>query len=132
MTPPQTASPTTHDRVIVESFLGDGEHRTLADDVLDGLTRPFKELPPKHFYDAHGADLFDQICDLPEYYPTRAEVSILQAQADEIVAFGAGELVELGSGAATKARILLAAMQRAGTLRRYVPLDVSEQPVPDD
>jgi L-histidine N-alpha-methyltransferase len=127
MTPPQAVSPTTHDRVIVESFLGDGEHRTLADDVLDGLTRPFKELPPKHFYDAHGADLFDQICDLPEYYPTRCERAILEQRSAEIVArTGAAELVELGSGTAAKTRLLLAAMHEAGTLDRYVPIDVTE------
>ena len=54
------------------------EERSLADDVLDGLTRPFKELPPKHFYDARGAELFDRICELPEYYPTRTERAILE------------------------------------------------------
>ena len=57
------------------------EERSLADDVLDGLTRPFKELPPKHFYDARGAELFDQICELPEYYPTRTERAILEQTA---------------------------------------------------
>jgi L-histidine N-alpha-methyltransferase len=104
----------------------------LANDVLDGLTRPFKELPPKHFYDARGSELFEQICELPEYYPTRTEREILETQADEIVAdTGAGELVELGSGSADKARILLDAMSRAGTLKRYVPLDVSETVVHD-
>ena len=61
------------ERILVESFLGPGDERALADDVLDGLTRPFKELPPKHFYDARGAELFDRITELPEYYPTRAE-----------------------------------------------------------
>ena len=60
---------------------GRGDERALADDVLDGLTRPFKELPPKHFYDARGAELFDRICELPEYYPTRAERAILEARA---------------------------------------------------
>ena len=49
------------------------DERSLANDVLDGLTRPFKELPPKHFYDARGSELFEQICELPEYYPTRTE-----------------------------------------------------------
>jgi len=51
---------------------------TLADDVLDGLTRPTKELPPKHFYDARGSELFDRITELQEYYPTRAERAILE------------------------------------------------------
>ncbi|HEV7751079.1 MAG TPA: L-histidine N(alpha)-methyltransferase [Baekduia sp.] len=120
-------APSARSRVIVESHLGGGEHRTLADDVLDGLTRPFKELPPKHFYDARGADLFDQICEQPEYYPTRSERSILATRSAEIVAMtGAAELVELGSGTAAKTRLLLAAMDEAGTLDRYVPIDVTE------
>jgi L-histidine Nalpha-methyltransferase len=63
--------------VVVRSYLGPGDERSLADDVLDGLTRPFKEIAPKHFYDARGAELFDRICELEEYYPTRAEREIL-------------------------------------------------------
>jgi L-histidine N-alpha-methyltransferase len=122
-----TTTRTATDRVVVESFLGGADHKTLADDVLDGLTRPFKELPPKHFYDAHGAELFDQICDLPEYYPTRCEREILQNRSAEIVALtGAGELVELGSGTAAKTALLLGAMHDAGTLERFVPIDVTE------
>jgi L-histidine N-alpha-methyltransferase len=111
----------------IDSFLSETDERTLAYDVLDGLTRPFKEIPPKHFYDARGSELFERICELPEYYPTRAEREILVARAGEIVQrTGAGELVELGSGSAEKARILLEAMSSAGTLSRYVPFDVSE------
>jgi len=103
---------------------------SLADDVLDGLTKPFKELPPKHFYDERGAELFDQICGLPEYYQTRTERAILERDAARIVAAtGAVELVELGSGMATKTRVLLDAMAKAGTLERYVPLDVTESVV---
>ena len=118
------------ERVVVESHLADGEFRTLADDVLDGLTRPFKELPPKHFYDARGAELFDRICELPEYYPTRCERAILEARAADIVRLtGAAELVELGSGTAAKTRLLLDAMDEAGTLDRYVPIDVTESMV---
>jgi L-histidine Nalpha-methyltransferase len=110
----------------IESWLSEAEDRSLANDVLDGLTRPFKELPPKHFYDARGSELFERICELPEYYPTRTERAILEDRADAIVeGTGAGELVELGSGSAEKARILLDAMERAGTLRRYIPFDVS-------
>jgi L-histidine Nalpha-methyltransferase len=113
--------------VEVHTYLGAHDERALADDVLDGLTRPFKELPPKHFYDARGAELFDRICELPEYYPTRTERAILEARAAQIVErTGAAEIVELGSGTAAKTRILLDAMQDAGTLRRYVPLDVTE------
>jgi L-histidine N-alpha-methyltransferase len=112
--------------VEVHSYLGPGDERTLADDVLDGLTRPLKELPPKHLYDARGSELFDAICELPEYYQTRTERLILQTSAEDIVArTGAVELVELGSGSATKTRVLLDAMADAGSLRRYVPVDVS-------
>jgi L-histidine N-alpha-methyltransferase len=118
------------DAILVESYVGPRDERSLADDVLDGLTRPFKELPPKHFYDAVGAELFDQICELPEYYPTRAERAILEQRSDEIVAAtGAAELVELGSGTAAKTRLLLRAMSEAGTLRRFVPVDVTESMV---
>ena len=100
--------------------------------MLDGLTRPFKELPPKHFYDARGAELFDRICELPEYYPTRAERAILEQTATELAALtGAVELVELGSGTAAKTRVLLDALQAAGTLARYVPVDVTESMVRD-
>jgi L-histidine Nalpha-methyltransferase len=113
--------------VEVHTYLAATDERALADDVLDGLTRPFKELPPKHFYDARGAELFDRICALPEYYPTRTEREILRERAGEIVELtGAAEIVELGSGTAAKTRILLDAMRDAGTLRRYVPLDVTE------
>lgn len=116
----------------VDSYLHDGAPRTLADDVLDGLTRPFKELSPKHFYDARGSELFERICELPEYYPTRTERQILTAQAAEIIAASRPlDLVELGSGSAAKARILLGAMHAAGLARRYVPVDVSETAVLD-
>jgi len=118
--------PITRGTVEVRSYLGPGDERTLSDDVLDGLTRPLKELPPKHFYDARGSELFDAICELPEYYQTRTERSILERNAEDIVEqTGAVELVELGSGSASKTRVLLDAMQAAGTLERYVPVDVS-------
>ena len=118
--------------ITIESHLDGQAERSLADDVLDGLTRPFKELPPKHFYDARGAELFDRICELPEYYPTRTERAILERSADEIAEVtGAVELVELGSGTAAKTRVLLDALHAAGTLRRYVPLDVTESMVRD-
>src|SRR5271165_4522982 len=129
LTPPE---PVVEATIRIDSHLGGAEERSLAEDVLDGLTRPFKELPPKHFYDARGAELFDQICELPEYYPTRAERSILEQAADELAALtGAVELVELGSGTAAKTRVLLDAMHRAGTLARYVPVDVTESMVRD-
>jgi L-histidine Nalpha-methyltransferase len=111
---------------MIESHLDTGTQRTLADDVLDGLTRPFKELPPKHLYDERGSALFDAICELPEYYPTRTERAILEASAGEIAQIaGATELVELGSGFATKTRVLL----DTGAFGRYVPFDVAESVV---
>jgi L-histidine N-alpha-methyltransferase len=129
MTPPIDLT-TTAERIRIDSYLGGGQERSLADDVLDGLTRPFKELPPKHFYDARGAQLFDRICELPEYYPTRTERGILADRAADIAAeTGAAELVELGSGTAAKTRVILDALQDAGTLQRYVPLDVTESMV---
>ena len=110
----------------IVSRLG-ADERTLAFDVLDGLTRPFKEIPPKHFYDTEGSRLFEQIMSLPEYYPTRAERSILEVNAAALVEeTHAAELVELGSGVPTKTLLLLDAMRDAGTLDRYVPFDVSE------
>jgi L-histidine N-alpha-methyltransferase len=126
-TPPE---PVLETAIRIDSHLGDADERSLADDVLDGLTRPFKELPPKHFYDARGAELFDRICELPEYYPTRAERAILELNSDELATLTqAAELVELGSGTASKTRVLLSALHEAGTLRRYVPVDVTESMV---
>lgn len=130
MEPVTTA--TAAQRVTIDCALGPADERSLADDVLDGLTRPFKELPPKHFYDATGAELFDRICELPEYYPTRTERAILEERAEEIAErTGAAEVVELGSGTAAKTRVLLDALTDAGTLRRFVPIDVTEDMVRD-
>ncbi len=99
--------------------------RELRNDVRDGFSRTPKSLPPKWFYDATGSDLFDQITRLPEYYPTRAEASILAECADEIaVASAADTLVELGSGTSEKTRMLLDALRARGTLLRFVPFDV--------
>jgi L-histidine N-alpha-methyltransferase len=100
----------------------------MAEEVRDGLGRALKELPPKYFYDERGSALFDQITELPEYYPSRCEREILNRHAPEIVS-GAAELVELGSGTASKTRALLYAMAGAGNLRRYVPFDVDESVV---
>jgi L-histidine N-alpha-methyltransferase len=95
-------------------------------DVLLGLTAQLKHLPPTYFYDARGSALFEQITALPEYYPTRTEAALLTAHVGEIAALtGATTLVELGSGSSAKTRLLLDALTGAGTLGRYVPLDVS-------
>lgn len=95
-------------------------------DVVAGLGRSPKCLPPWYFYDDRGSELFEQICALDAYYLTRTETAILRQHASEIVAItGASELVELGSGSATKVRILLDAAMAAGQSLRYLPIDVS-------
>ncbi|MFD7430682.1 L-histidine N(alpha)-methyltransferase [Streptomyces sp. NPDC059818] len=102
----------------------DATDAALRADVLHGLTRQPKTLPPKWFYDARGSELFEEITRLPEYYPTRAEREILIDRADAIAAAsGARTLVELGSGSSEKTRHLLDALPR---LHTYVPVDVSE------
>ncbi len=102
--------------------------RALEADVRAGLSTTPKTLPPKWFYDERGSELFDEITRLPEYYPTRAERSILTERAGEIAArTSADTLVELGSGTSEKTRLLLDALAGAGTLRRFVPFDVSEE-----
>lgn len=100
----------------------------LADDVRRGLTATPKDLPPKWFYDARGSDLFDEITRLSEYYPTRAERAILDTRAREIAHITrADTLVELGSGTSEKTRLLIDALTRCETLRRFVPFDVSHE-----
>jgi L-histidine Nalpha-methyltransferase len=100
---------------------------SLRADARGGLTSTPKVLPPKWFYDAQGSALFDKITELREYYPTRAEREILRARAAQIAAAsGARTLIELGSGSSDKTRLLLDALREAGTLRCYVPVDVSE------
>ncbi len=95
--------------------------------IRAGLTANPRWISPRYFYDDRGSELFEAICELPEYYQTRTERKILADSADAIVAeSGAGDLVELGSGASTKTRVLLDAIARAGRLRLYVPFDVSE------
>ncbi|MGW1214883.1 L-histidine N(alpha)-methyltransferase [Streptomyces sp. NPDC002499] len=102
----------------------DATEAALRADVQRGLTDSPKTLPPKWFYDAHGSDLFEQITELPEYYPTRAEREILIARSGEIAeATGARTLVELGSGSSEKTRYLLDALTGLDT---YIPVDVSE------
>ena len=114
---------TTIERLLPDGFLA----AALRSDARTGLTATPKYLPPKWFYDAQGSALFEKITELPEYYPTRAERSILRSAAAEIAATsGAATLVELGSGSSEKTRLLLDALRDRGTLRQYVPVDVSE------
>jgi dimethylhistidine N-methyltransferase len=94
------------------------------EDVLAGLAKPRKELPCKYLYDARGSQLFDAICELPEYYPTRTEVAILREHAHEMAdALGRGCLViEYGSGSSAKTPLLL---ERLRDPAGYVPVDIS-------
>ncbi len=104
----------------------------MAEDVRAGLLGVPKDLSPwpKYFYDAEGSEIFEEITALPEYYQTRTELSILEAKAGELVArTGSRELVELGSGSASKTGALLDAMLEPGDAVRYVPFDVSESAV---
>ncbi len=118
-------SPTAAPDIRVDDLLDEGGPGSIAEDVRSGLECEPKRLPPRCLYDERGSELFDRITELPEYYPTRCERSILNRYAPEIVAStGAEELLELGSGVASKTRALLYAMAGAGTLRRYVPFDV--------
>ena len=89
-----------------------------------GLSRRARSISPKYFYDVEGSALFDRICDLPEYYPTRTELRILTERAGEIAAqIGPNaEIIEFGAGSLTKVRLLLDALE---TPRRYVPIDIS-------
>jgi L-histidine N-alpha-methyltransferase len=114
--------------ITIDCYLQGSSLESMASDVSAGLTRKgLKMLPPKYFYDDRGSELFDEITSLTEYYPTRCERAILNRRAPEIVEItGARELLELGSGMASKTRALLFAMAGAGTLERYLPMDVSE------
>ena len=115
--------------IAIEVHLDADTAATMRRDVLAGLSADPKELAPKYFYDDRGSQLFEQITDLSEYYPTRAERAILVDRADEIVAAAGAPrtLVELGSGSAAKTRHLLSAMRDAGCLHTYVPVDISEE-----
>jgi L-histidine Nalpha-methyltransferase len=95
-------------------------------DVIQGLSQKQKTLPCRYFYDDRGSELFEQITDLPEYYPTRTEQAILERYALEIAHFtGACELVELGSGSSRKTRLLLEAYSQLNHQLHYFPIDVS-------
>jgi L-histidine Nalpha-methyltransferase len=105
--------------------LAPGEE-SFRDAVLHGLTRPQRAIPCKFLYDERGSALFEEICRLPEYYPTRTEIAILEENVDEIAAhMGAySRIIEFGSGASHKARLLLQALERPVA---YVPVDISRE-----
>lgn len=102
-----------------------GPDPEFATSVIEGLSKPRKSLPCRFFYDARGSELFEEITRLPEYYPTRTEIAILDAHAAEIASSvdDGAVLVEFGSGSSRKTEILLGCLPRPGA---YVPIDVSE------
>jgi L-histidine N-alpha-methyltransferase len=114
-------------RVEVRRLPGAAEER---EELLAALHDAPRTIPSKHFYDGRGLALFDAITELPEYYPTRTERAILERVAGDVAALTrATQLVEVGSGSATKTRLLIDALRGAGTLRQYVPVDVNEASV---
>jgi L-histidine N-alpha-methyltransferase len=123
-------SNTVAERITIDVHLPPGGPLSgMAADVRAGLTKPFKELSPRYFYDERGSELFEEITRLPEYYPTRAERAILERHSPGIcdTAGNPATLIELGSGSASKTRVLLDAMFAAGCLEAYAPVDISEQ-----
>ena len=111
----------------LQNYLEDTFRHEIKRDVLNGLTSTNKSIPSKYFYDEKGSRIFDEICHLPEYYPTRTELSILKNAAEGIMAnFQGGDMIELGSGANRKIRMLLdAAGPSERSSIRYIPVDVS-------
>ena len=117
----------TSERVLVTVHNRDGQAARDREELRAALLRSPREVPSRFFYDDLGSWLFERITELPEYYQTRTEHALLRAIAGRVAAASrAAELVEIGSGAATKTRVLLDALARAGHLRRYVPIDVAE------
>jgi len=95
-------------------------------DIIEGLSAPYRRVPSKHLYDHRGAELFERICELPEYYPTRTEMGIMSTKLGEI-AEAVGEharVVEYGSGASTKTRMLLDRLESPSV---YHPVDISRR-----
>jgi L-histidine N-alpha-methyltransferase len=119
----------TPPRIRIERLLDEGDRRAaLHDETFWSLRERPKSLPAVWLYDERGSLLFEQITRLPEYYLTRSEREILVEHAAEIAARTAAEtLVELGSGTSEKTLLLLDALAAAGTLERFVPVDVSEE-----
>jgi len=102
----------------------DSERLHFMHDMQTALSQTPKRISPKYFYDQNGSTLFDRICELPEYYPTRTEISILQAHANDIaICMGEhADIIEFGAGSLHKIRLLLNAANKPS---RYVPMDIS-------
>ncbi len=125
--PVQQHDKTRDQRLIIHNIVKRDPLAGLADDVRKGLTAHPKRFLPKYFYDELGSQLFEAICLLPEYYLTRAENEILQNYSDEIAAAVEGKktLVEMGSGSASKTRLVIEALLREQNELLFMPVDIS-------
>src|SRR3954463_6230465 len=126
---PQTPSAdSSPERLKIYNLVRAEQRAGLAEDVRAGLSSDPKRLFPKYFYDALGSQLFEAICLLPEYYLTRAENEILTRHADEIIKEVEGHeisLLEMGSGSASKTRLIIEALLRRQAELLYIPVDIS-------
>ena len=102
--------------------------KTFSDEIYSSLNKNFKEINPKFFYDKKGSDLFEQICSLPEYYPTRTEIEILKNLKSDLSKYldDSFRLVELGSGSSVKTRLILNIFSQIQEKTEYFPIDISE------
>ncbi len=112
---------------VYNCLLGDNSLSNLGEEIREGLSATPKSIPSKCFYDARGSKLFEQICHLPEYYQTRTEISLLKQYGPRIMSSIAdGDLVEMGSGANWKIRVLIDSVwEDSKGLLRYVQIDIS-------
>lgn len=110
---------------VIDLRQGEETAEDFKQDVLRGLSADPKRIPPKYFYDSRGSELFEKICELPEYYPTRTEMAILRDHSASIARrIGPGAtLIELGSGNSAKVRLLLNHLQSPAA---YVPIDIAQ------
>ncbi len=127
--PPPSLPPHDGERLALVDCLGPHFRSGMDREIASGLSRPRKSISSKYFYDSRGSKLFDEICTLPEYYPTRTELEILQRYADVVMGFfdgREGDLIEIGSGSDLKIRRLLSVVSRHDLKKiRYVPMDIS-------
>jgi dimethylhistidine N-methyltransferase len=125
---PDTAKSYSTPRLVIHQSVTSNDQNGFAEDVIAGLTAKPKTLKPKYLYDALGSQLFEAICQLPEYYLTRAETEIFERYAAEIVAQTTSPItvVELGSGSSIKTRLLIEAILARQPRLCYQPIDISE------
>lgn len=118
----------SHTHLKIKISRRDQSVESFAEDVINGLSSTPKTLPPKYFYDNSGSVLFEQICELPEYYPTRTERAILEKYVDEIVNHTPENttLIELGSGSSAKTRLLIESYLKRDKRLHYIPIDLSK------